>query len=82
MSTDIPNLFETALSLPESERASLVHVLLHSLQPPGVLGEDSSQLDDELEKRLAKYDAGETQASDLASIESRIKRAIEKRIPS
>ncbi len=78
MSTDIPNLFEEALSLPETTRASLVHALLNSLKPQGILEEDSPQLDDELEKRLSKYDAGKTKAASLASVESRINQAIVK----
>jgi len=78
MSTDIPNLFEEALSLPETTRASLVHALLNSLKPHGILEEGGAQLDDELEKRLAKYDAGTTEAAGLASAVSRINQAIAK----
>jgi len=79
MSTNIPNLIEEALSLPEDDRAGLVHRLLHSLQPPCILSENSTSLDDELNRRLEGYDAGESQASDFESVAGRIRQALEKR---
>ncbi len=79
MSTNIPNIFEEAMSLPDGDRASLVHLLLHSLQPPNIISENSISLEDELAKRLEDYDSGQSQASDIKDVAVRVQQAIKKR---
>lgn len=57
-------LFETALSLPQSERADLAFQLLQSLHPPGEeVGPDTFGA--ELRERVAGYRRGEIGSSTL-----------------
>ncbi len=64
MSTNSPNIFDAALTLPAAERASLAYRLLQSLKPPSVVSDGDAEFEAELERRVADYAAGKTEASD------------------
>jgi putative addiction module component (TIGR02574 family) len=72
-------LYETAMSLPDEDRADLAYQLLQSLRPPSGLGEASPDFEYELERRVQAYEAGETTASDWATVSARLRRALEDR---
>jgi putative addiction module component (TIGR02574 family) len=64
MSIPQDQLFENALSLPQSERADLAFQLLQSLQPPGEeIGLD--EFGAALRERVAEYRRGETESFSL-----------------
>ena len=52
-------IVKEALELPEDQKLSLVHRLLTSIEPPES-PETAAAWDDEIRKRIAKYDHGET----------------------
>lgn len=79
MSTDLPQLIATALSLPDDDRADLAFHLLHSLKPAGLMTEGEVPLAAEVERRLTSYERGESQAADLAEVDERIRRALDNR---
>jgi putative addiction module component (TIGR02574 family) len=82
MSSDSPDIFDAAMNLPDSQRASLAYQLLQSLKPPGVLSAEDSGFDAELEKRAADYDAGKTKASDWSDVSARLKAKLQERSSS
>ena len=82
MSSDSPDIFDAALNLPDSQRASLAYQLLQSLKPPGVPSAEDSRFDAELEKRAADYDAGKTKASDWDDVSARLKAKLQERSSS
>lgn len=64
MSIPQDQLFETALSLPQSERADLAFQLLQSLHPPGVeIGPD--EFGAELRERVAGSRRGDQESFSL-----------------
>ena len=79
MSTDLPQLIATALSLPDDDRADLAFQLLNSLKPTGLLTEREPFLASEIEQRIASYEAGETEAFDLGEVDARIRQALDSR---
>jgi putative addiction module component (TIGR02574 family) len=81
MSTDSTNLFDAALQL-HDDRANLAYQLLQSLKPAGVLAEDYSQFDAELEQRLARYESGESQAADWDVVAARLRESLGKKTSS
>ena len=52
-------IVKEALRLPEDQKISLAHRLLTSIEPPES-PETATAWDDEIRKRIAKYDRGET----------------------
>jgi putative addiction module component (TIGR02574 family) len=82
MSTDSANLFDAALQLPDDDRANLAYQLLQSLKPAGVLAEDDSQFDAELEQRLARFERGESQAADWNDVAIRLRDSLGKKSSS
>ena len=57
-------LFETALSLPQSERADLAFQLLQSLEPPGeTVGPE--EFGEELHRRIMSCRSGQTEGYSL-----------------
>lgn len=56
-------ILNAALALPEVERMEIAHRLLASVAPPGSLCEDDADFLATLEQRVARYDAGETEAA-------------------
>jgi putative addiction module component (TIGR02574 family) len=64
MSIPQDNLFESALSLPQAERAELAFQLLQSLTPPSK-EISSEELAAELNDRLAAYHRGEIDSYSL-----------------
>jgi len=52
---------------------------LQSLKPPGVPSEGDPELEAELERRVAAYEAGETSASDWGEVSQRLRDQLEKR---
>lgn len=79
MSLALPDVVDAALSLSESDRASLAYKLMMSLKPESVLSADASDLSDELERRVQAYEAGETTADDWDSAAERLKRSLRDR---
>ena len=77
MSTNSSHVFDAALGLSEEDRASLAYRLLQSLQPPGVSGDSDPGFERELDRRVADYDAGRTQASDWDDAAARLREALE-----
>jgi putative addiction module component (TIGR02574 family) len=64
MSMSQDQLFESALSLPQTERANLAFQLLQSLSPPGEQV-TSEEFGAELHERVAAYRRGELQSFSL-----------------
>lgn len=75
MSMSQDHLFETALSLPQAERADLAFQLLESLEPPG---EDvsSDEFAAELHERVEAYRRGEAASSSLEETRRMIERRL------
>jgi len=70
MTTD--QIYSSAMALPETNRAELAYQLLKSLRPASVLSEDDPGFANELERRVAAYEAGETSASDWDDVSARL----------
>ena len=79
MSGDSPDIFDTALNLPDTQRASLAYRLLQSLKPPGVISVEDSGFEAEIQRRVADYDAGKIDASDWDEVAARLRRNLEER---
>jgi putative addiction module component (TIGR02574 family) len=79
MSTDLPNIIDAALNLPDGERAILAFQLLQSLKPVGALSEDDAQFESELHKRLSDYEAGKADAADWDQVSERLRSALDER---
>ena len=75
MSTDSHDLIESALSLPQPQRADLALQLLQSLDQPGeeVSAEEFGQ---ELRERVKEYRAGEVESHSLEEARAAIARRI------
>jgi putative addiction module component (TIGR02574 family) len=82
MSTDSANLFDAALQLPDNDRANLAYQLLQSLKPAGVLSEDDSRFDAELEQRLTRYESGQSQAANWDEVARRLRESLGKKTSS
>jgi putative addiction module component (TIGR02574 family) len=76
MSTNTPDIFAAALTLPDSERADLAYQLLNSLPPPGILSEDDPRFAEELERRMVDFESGTATASDIDDMTNRIRTAL------
>jgi putative addiction module component (TIGR02574 family) len=73
----IPQIFGTALALPDESRAELAYRLLQSLRPSEVLSEEDPGFSAELERRVDAYEAGETSASDWGDVAARLRQALD-----
>ena len=82
MSTDSPDIFDAALNLPDADRASLAYRLLQSLRPPGGISDGDAGFEAELERRVADYDAGKTEACDWDEVAARLRRTLRQRTSS
>lgn len=71
MSVSRENLYKAAMSLDSKERADLIAMLLASLQDETDGGVESAWLD-EIERRLASLDSGETLSVAWSEARSRI----------
>ena len=76
MSTDSANVFDAALGLPDGDRASLAYQLLQSLKPHAVMSEDDPNFVDELERRVAAYERGDSVAADWDDVALRLRHAL------
>jgi len=79
MSVNPTEILTAALSLPDGDRAGVAYRLLQSLKPPGVLSDDDPELEAEIERRVAAYEAGETSASDWEEVSQRLRGQLEKK---
>jgi len=79
MSTDSSHVFDAALGLSDEDRASLAYRLLQSLRPPGGCSDMDPGFEAELERRVAHYESGKTQASDWDEVTSRLREALDKK---
>jgi putative addiction module component (TIGR02574 family) len=79
MSTNLSQVFDAALGLSDEDRASLAYRLLQSLRPPGVCSDIDLGFERELERRVADYDSGKTEASDWDDVASRLREALEQK---
>lgn len=82
MTTDGTKIYDNALALGDDERAALAYRLLQSLKPPGVITEDEPSFVDELQRRSAAYDAGQTTADDWEAVSQRLRAALDAERPS
>ena len=73
MSSGTDNVFDAALALPLDERLELAQRLWESAKPPGVLSEDDPGFAQELERRVAAFEAGETEATEWEVVRDRIR---------
>jgi putative addiction module component (TIGR02574 family) len=78
MSTNTASIFDAAMNLPSSDRASLAFQLLQSLRPSSAISEQDDDFDAILERRAADYDAGGTSAADWNDVATRLRIALEK----
>ncbi len=79
MSSNYSQVFDAALGLTDEDRASLAYRLLQSLRPPGVCSDSDPGFELELERRVADYDSGTTQASDWDDVASRLRKALDQK---
>jgi len=79
MSTIASDLLSAAMSLPESDRASIAYELLHSLKPPGILSEDDPGLLEELERRSAALDRDPSLGIPFEEVDRRIRQKLAER---
>jgi putative addiction module component (TIGR02574 family) len=79
MSTDSSHVFDAALGLSDADRASLAYRLLQSLRPPGGCSDTDPRFELELERRVADYESGKTQASEWIDVASRLREALDKK---
>lgn len=78
MNRSVPELFDAALALPEEERAKLARKLVESLD--GDLEPDAEEAwAAEIERRLAKIDAGEAKMLSMDDAVARLHRAARER---
>jgi putative addiction module component (TIGR02574 family) len=70
-------IYDAALSLADDERADLAYKLLQSLKPPSILSADTPELEGEVERRIAAYEAGEASADDWDNTSARLRRALQ-----
>jgi putative addiction module component (TIGR02574 family) len=75
MKNDQPTLEEQLIRLPHRERARIALKLIESLEPGKDEDVDALWLD-ESERRLAAYDAGETDAFDANEVFAEIEREL------
>jgi putative addiction module component (TIGR02574 family) len=68
-------IFETALSLPQAERADLAFLLLESLPPPGD-AVSAEEFAGELRRRVEAYRAGEIQSVSLEDARATVERRL------
>jgi putative addiction module component (TIGR02574 family) len=76
MSTGVSNILFAAMSLPESDRASIALELLHSLRPPGVLSEEDPGFFEELERRSDAHDRDPSRALPWDEVERSIRQSL------
>ena len=81
MSTAASDLLSAAMSLPESDRASIAYNLLQSLKQSGDLAEDDPAFVDEIERRIEAYDRGEATASSCDEVDQRMRQALRDQKP-
>ena len=79
MSADPADVLSAALLLPDEARADVAYRLLQSLKPSAILSDDDPNLGDELERRVAAYEAGETSASEWQDVSKRLRAALDER---
>ena len=79
MSADASHLYDAALNLPDRERADLAFHLLRSLPPSVVPNENDPAFTEELERRVAEYEAGKTTASDWNDVAARLRNTLSER---
>ena len=79
MSTNSSHVFDAALGLSDEDRASLAYRLLQSLRPPGVCSDSDPGFERELERRVADYESGKTDASDWDDVASRLREALDQK---
>ena len=82
MTINFPDIFDAALNLPDADRASLAYRLLQTLKAPGVVSDGDERFEAELERRLADYDAGKTEASDWDEVAARLRKTLQERTSS
>lgn len=75
MST-IDEVLSSALQLSQAERAALAHQLLLSLEPGHADADWESAWSAEIEARLARFESGSSQASDLLGAINSMRRAL------
>jgi putative addiction module component (TIGR02574 family) len=79
MSTDPADVVDVALSLTEEERAELAYTLIQSLKPPRVLSDVDPEFEEDLERRVQAYEAGETSAEDWNTVSDRLRESLKSR---
>ena len=82
MSADSASVFNAALNLSDDDRASLAFQLLQSLKPSGILPEGNPQFDMELQRRLAAYESGQSEAADWDDVALRLRKVFEEKSSS
>lgn len=77
MAETIETLVSEAMQLPPDQRLTLAHRILSSVEPPASAQVDTAW-DEEIRRRIARYDAGETKsipASEVfAEVDQRLRR--------
>jgi putative addiction module component (TIGR02574 family) len=79
MSTDSAFIFDAALHLSDDDRANLAYQLLQTLKPPRILDEDDPRLDDMLQRRIEKYESGESEASNWEDVAARLRQTLDRK---
>jgi putative addiction module component (TIGR02574 family) len=77
MTSQTADILNAVLSLPSAERLEIAHRILESVPPPGVLSEDDTNFAAELRRRVARYEAGQTEAAPWDVVRERIRTRLE-----
>lgn len=75
MSMSQDPIFESALALPQSERADLAFLLLESLDPPGK-ELSANEFGDELRRRVAEHRSGRDDGLSLEDVRAEMARRL------
>lgn len=62
MTRESADILDLVLALPLGERLEIVERILESVPPPGVMSDSDPEFAQELERRVARYRAGQSQA--------------------
>jgi len=77
MSESVETIVAEAVQLPPDQRLTLAHKILSSIEPE-LSAETDAAWDREIRDRMARYDAGELQATPAAEVFAELDRRLQK----
>jgi len=77
MAATVDELIQEALDLPVDQRISLAHKILASIEPPPTSAIESAW-DEEIRRRIARYDAGQSKGIPAEEVFAEVERRLTK----